>query len=71
MLHHIINYYQKLHKRYKLSEIKRYISYYENLIYQTALFAYVNTLYFSNIRPTCTKISQPRYRHRHRALFLY
>lgn len=30
----------------------------KNLIYQTALFAYVNTLCFRNIRPTCTKISE-------------
>lgn len=30
----------------------------KKLIYQTALFAYVNTLCFRNFRPTCTKISE-------------
>lgn len=30
----------------------------KKLIYQTALFAYVNALCFRNFRPTCTKISE-------------
>jgi len=30
----------------------------KKLIYQTALFAYVNAICFRNFRPTCTKISQ-------------
>jgi len=30
----------------------------KKLIYQTALFAYVNTICFRNIKPTCTKISE-------------
>lgn len=30
----------------------------KKLIYQTALFAYVNTICFRNLKPTCTKISE-------------
>jgi len=30
----------------------------KRLIYQTALFAYVNAICFRNFRPTCTKISE-------------
>lgn len=30
----------------------------KKLIYQTALFAYVNTICFRNVKPTCTKISE-------------
>ena len=30
----------------------------KKLIYQTALFAYVNTICFRNAKPTCTKISE-------------